>query len=223
MVVALEAAVEREVLLDDLGAERDGRHRYVEASLVARVADRAPADLGEPVQVAQVDVLEGCRVGGVAVQQARTRRRVLADQRRVSRISASVDMPVESTSGVPGCRGMDQQLVVGQVGGGDLQGGDAVARERVDARPGPRACTSPSDRRVAAVVEHLEELFGLEREPGQEVERVLRPEVFAGAGVVAALAIERRHVPHLELDAIGPGPRRRVDELASPVRPNRCG
>ena len=75
---------------------------------------------------------------------------------------------------------MREQGVVGQVGGRDLQGRDAVVDEGVDARRVPGGAHDV-DADVPAVVEDLEELVGGEVEAGEQVEGVLRAEVLAGA------------------------------------------
>ena len=52
------------------------------------------------------------------------------------------------------------------------------------------------------MVEDLEEVFGVQVVLGQQIEGVLRPEVFP-AGACRPLAIDRIHVSQLELDHVG--------------------
>ena len=210
VVVALEATVDREVLLDDPRAEGDGGDRDVEAALVARVADRCLGQLGEARQVGQVDVLERRRVGRLAVQE------------RVGHAGAADEVDGLADLALGGHARRDhhrraagghvaQERVVGHVGGGDLERRDAVVDEAVDADRVPRGAHD-LDADVAAVVEDLEELVGLEVVLREQVEGVLRAEVLP-AGARGALAIERLHVAQLELHDVGAGLDRQVDEL----------
>ena len=146
VVVALQLAVDGEVLLDDLGAEADRRDRHVVAALVAGVAHRALPDLGQPLEVAQVDVLERRGVGRLAVQQ-RVRRAVCRGAGRRSR--GSRPRWTCRSRRPSGCRAghVPQQGVVGQVGGGDLERRDAVRPRGGRRWAGPRPCTSPRCRR----------------------------------------------------------------------------
>ncbi len=180
---------------------------------MARVAHRAVAELGEPGEVAQVDVLERRRVGRLAVQQR------VGRAARLEHGDALADLGLGGHAGRDhqrraGCRGVGEQPVVGEVGGRDLQPRDAVAHEGVDARGVPgRAHDVDVD--LAAVVEHLEQLLGRQVEPGEQVEGVLRAEVFAGTA--RAAAVERGHVAQLELHGIRAGGLGLVDELLGEV------
>ena len=72
VVGALHRAVQREVLLDDAGAEDVGGHRHRDAVVVAREPDDRA---GKPFAVrgddAQVELLERRRIAGRALQDAR--------------------------------------------------------------------------------------------------------------------------------------------------------
>ncbi|CAB4938088.1 unannotated protein [freshwater metagenome] len=210
MVVALEPPVDGEVLLDDARAERHGGDRHVEAALVAGVADRCLGELGEPRQVGEVDVLEGRRVGRLAVQE------------RVGDPGAADDVDGLADLALGGHAGGDdhgraagghvaEQRVVGHVRRGDLERGDAVVDEPVDADRVPRGAHDV-DADVLAVVEDLEEAVGAEVVLREEVEGVLRAEVLA-ARAGRALAVDRLHVAQLELHDVGAGLDRQVDEL----------
>ena len=209
VVVALEVAVDGEVLLDDPRAERDGGEHDVEAALVAGVADRGLGQLGQPGEVGQVDVLERSRVGRLAVQE-RVRDAGLADD-----VDGLADLALGRHPGRDDHRGaagrhVPQQRVVGHVGGGDLERADAVVDEAVDADRVPGGAHH-LDADVAAVVEDLEELVGPEVVLREQVEGVLRAEVLP-ARPAGALAVEGVHVAQLELHHVGPGLDRQVDQ-----------
>ena len=210
MVVALEAAVEGEVLLDDAGAERDGCDGDVEAALVPGVAHGRLGDLGEPGQVGEVDVLEGGRVGRLAVQEG------VCDPGATDEVDGLADLTLGRHAGRDDHRRaagghVAQQGVVGHVGGRDLERRHAVIDEPVHADRVPGGAHD-LDADVAAVVEDLEELVGLEVVLREQVEGVLRAEVLA-AGAGSALAVERLHVTQLELHDVGARLDREVDEL----------
>ncbi len=210
MVVALHVPVDGEVLLDDLGAQRDRRDRHVYPALVAGVANRAAADLAQALEVAQVEILEGRRVGGVALQQRERRTVVLEKLDRLADLGLGRHAGGEDQRSAR--RGsVGDQLVVREVGGGDLERRDAVVGKRVDAGKVPRSADHGKPA-VRAVVEHPEERLGIEREAAEQVEGVLRSEVLAGPDVDAAPPVEGRHVAELELDAVGARDSRLVDQ-----------
>jgi hypothetical protein len=65
------------------------------------------------------------------------------------------------------------------------------------------------------VVEQRAQVVGVELEPGEQVEHVLRAEVLVRGVESAAVAVQRRQVTHLELHGVGPGRGGRLHELAS--------
>ena len=69
MIVAFQGFIGREMLLDNLCAARNSGHGHMVAAFMPGIADQALADLGEAVHIRQVHVFEGCRVGGLALQQ----------------------------------------------------------------------------------------------------------------------------------------------------------
>ena len=132
MVVALEGLVDGEVLLDDVGATGHRGDRHVVATLMAGVTDWAVAQDGQTIHVTQVDVLEGGRVGRLALQQGELG----------TGTTQYVDRPEDLVLGrhtggdqhrqVLGGAGA-QQGVVGHVGAGDLESRDAVVGQHLEA------------------------------------------------------------------------------------------
>src|SRR5690348_8557431 len=107
--------------------------------------------------------------------------------------------------------------MIRQIGGGDLVGIEIESGENRHALEVPRrakrdqiACT--------AVFERFHHLIVGERRPGQHIESVLRAEVLAYIIRIARIAIERRHVPHLKLGAVGAGGGRMVDQFLGVIQ-----
>ena len=69
VIVAFQGFIGREMLLDNLRTARNSGHGHMVAAFMPGIADQALADLGETVHIRQVHVFEGCRVGGLALQQ----------------------------------------------------------------------------------------------------------------------------------------------------------
>ena len=55
------------------------------------------------------------------------------------------------------------------------------------------------------MIERLQQFFGRQLEPGQEVHSILRPKIGAGVASSLGLTIKRLHIAHLELRAVRPG------------------
>ena len=70
VIRAIHGAVEGQVALDDAGAQGRGHRRNGDATLVTGITHRH-AEAAQLVHKAQVDILEGSRVGAVAVQQGK--------------------------------------------------------------------------------------------------------------------------------------------------------
>ena len=111
---------------------------------------------------------------------------------------------------MPDAAACRSSVVVRQVGGRDLQGGDAVRDEGVDARGVPGGAQDV-DADGGGVVEHLDEPRGGQVDAGQQVQGVLRAEVLTERR--PSRPVERVHVPQLELHRVRAGGLGQVDEL----------
>ena len=69
VVITFHRGIHGEVLLDDPRTAGDGGDRHVVAALVAGISHDALTNLGQPVHVGQVDVLERSRIGGLCMEQ----------------------------------------------------------------------------------------------------------------------------------------------------------
>ena len=211
MVVALERLVDREVLLDDVRAARHRGDRHVIATLVARVADRALAELGESIHVLVVAVRERRRVRRLHLQQDELTARLTHD------VDARDDLVLrrharrDEHRQVLGRAGA-QEVVVRHVGARDLERGHPVVGEDPERRFVPRRAERV-DVDALAVVEDLDHLLVREGVLGEQVHRVLRAEILAGAGGEVALTVQARQIAQLELDGVRTGLLGEVDEL----------
>ena len=124
-----------------------------------------------------------------------------------------------------------QQLVVRQISGRNLVGRHSIALERVhaDCVPGrTQRLQTPS----ATVIESTKQVVVRELESTQQVERVLGAEVFSRV-VASDVAVQGRHVPHLELRTVGAGFDGQVDQaerfletaivIVADLRDHECG
>ena len=128
VVVTLEGLVGGEVLLNDLRAAGNSSNRHVVATLVAGVADQALTDLSQAVHVCQVDVLEGCRVCGLALQQSVGCASVTQQSHGLADFLFTAHTGGNQHGQAAGSH-VAQQLVVGQVGRSNLHALDAVVNQ----------------------------------------------------------------------------------------------
>ena len=202
MVVALHVPVHREVLLHDVRPACHGGHRNVDAAFVPGVPHGAPAELREPVHVRDVEVLVRRGVGGLALQQGERCAHLPQHGHGVQDLVLAGHPRGHDQRHTAGAR-VAQQPVVGEVRGGDLERGDPVLRQHLHGGRVPRRAQGV-DVPGPAVLEHLEHLRGVQREPGQQVQRVLDPQVLSVRGR-SGLAVEGVQVPQLELHGVRAG------------------
>ena len=69
VVVAFHRAIEGDVFLDHHSAKGCGGNRHFNASFMAGIAHGRLGQVAQPLEVAQIDVLEGGGIRGIAVQQ----------------------------------------------------------------------------------------------------------------------------------------------------------
>src|SRR5262245_19751527 len=69
MITAPHRAIEREMPLDDAGAQDDGGERGGEADFVSRVADRDAVAVSEPADDLQIQFLDSGRIRARTVKQ----------------------------------------------------------------------------------------------------------------------------------------------------------
>ena len=222
VVGPLHRAVEREVLLDEGGAERGGGDRHRDARACGPTAPPArrtrrassPSPAGWPARPARDRPT--CTASG---RPRRRRRRAAASS--ASSISPSAAIPVEMISGQPGGRGHLDQRQVDDLERGDLQRGHAElgelghrlvverAGEELDAARGARGrpaapCHSrgseiSSSSSAGRLVGHRRQVL--------EARRLARVDALAGVG--------------LELDGVGARLGGDVDQLAGPMPRSR--
>ena len=98
------------------------------ATLVAGVTDQALTNLSQAVHVRKVDVLEGCRVCGLALQQSVGCASVTQQGNRLADFLFAAHTGGDQHGQAAGSH-VAQQLVVGQVGRSNLHALDTVVNQ----------------------------------------------------------------------------------------------
>ena len=214
VVVTLEGLVGGEVLLNNLRAASNSSNRHVVATLVAGVADQALTNLSQAVHVRQVDVLEGCRVCGLALQQSVGCASVTQQSHGLADLFLTAHTGGNQHGQAAGSH-VAQQLVVGQVGRSNLHALDTVVNQCLHGGCVPGGA---HDVHVVLldVVEDLVHLVNGQGEAGQQVQGVLNAQVLT-CGCRTALAVQSVHVTQLELHSVRAGLNSQVHQFLSEV------
>ena len=214
MVVTLEGLVGGEVLLNNLRAASNSSNRHVVATLVAGVADQALTNLSQAVHVRQVDVLEGCRVCGLALQQSVGCASVTQQSHGLADLFLTAHTGGNQHGQAAGSH-VAQQLVVGQVSRSNLHALDTVVNQCLNGGCVPGGA---HDVHVVLldVVEDLVHLVNGQGEAGQQVQGVLNAQVLT-CGCRTALAVQSVHVAQLELHSVRAGLNSQIHQFLSEV------
>ena len=163
MIVAFQGFIGREMLLDNLRTARNSGHGHMVAAFMPGIANQALADLGEAVHIRQVHVFEGCRVGGLALQQGVGCARLAQQVHRVQDFFFAAHTGGYQ-HGQPARCNIAQQFVVRQVCGGNLHARNTVIDERLHGRRIPGGAQN-IQAMLLNMVEYLVHLLNTQREP----------------------------------------------------------